>query len=130
MSIERLLLSFEAMGDSYSPSRVPFPWTEAHDPGAIGKRGRYRGVPTPYGSSSYQVPADVPIEDRIAHLHKMILPLLPKITEAGATSTWVSAGYFYDSQCNLSFSLEELGMLRGLNTRFDVSCYEITPGED
>ena len=35
----------------------------------------------------------------------------------------VSAGYFYDSQCNLSFSLEELGMLKDFDTHFDVSCY-------
>ena len=117
------------MGDSYFPSRVSFPWTEAHDPGFIGKRGRYRGVPTPYGASSYEVQSEVPIEDRIAHLHKMILPLLPKIIEAGATSTRVSAGYFYDSQCNLSFSLEELCMLKDLNTHFDLSCYETTPIE-
>ena len=123
MSIERVSLSFHAMGDAYFPRRVSFSWTQADDPGTIGERGRYRGIPTPYGSSSYEVPDEIPIQDRIAHLHKMIVPLLPKISEAGATRTWVSAGYFYDSQCNLSFSLEELGMLRDFNTHFDVSCY-------
>src|SRR5690348_6016022 len=103
MSIERLSLSFHAQGKSYFPGRVAFPWSEAHDPGVIGTIGRYKGVATLYGSSFYEVPGEIGIDDHIAHLHKMIIPVLPKVIAAGATDTWLSAGYFYEEQCNLSF---------------------------
>jgi hypothetical protein len=123
MSIERLSLSFHAIGESYFPSRVSFAWTEAHDPGTVGELGRHKGVPTPYGSSSYEVPDQILIQDRIPHLHRMVVPFLSQIRAAGATETWVSAGYFFDDQCNLSFSLEALGMLKDFDTHFNVSCY-------
>ena len=130
MSIERVSLSFHAQGEAFRPSRVSFAWTEAHDPGVIGEIGRYKGVPTPYGSSSYKVPEEIALEDGIAHLHRMIIPVLPEILAAGATDTWLSGGYFYEDQCNLSFSAEELTMLKDFRTHFDVSCYGSFSDED
>jgi hypothetical protein len=130
MSIERLSLSFHAQGESYFPTRVAFPWSEAHDPGIVGTVGRYKGVATPYGSSSYDVPAEIGIENYIAHLHKMIIPVIPEIRSAGATDTWLSAGYFYKDQCNFSFSAEELAMLTDFKTHFNVSCYGSFSDED
>jgi hypothetical protein len=119
-------ISFRIQGDEFRPSQVPFAFTEQHDPGVIGRYGRYRDRPIPYGSASYDVPPSIPRKDYIKHLVQTIEPVLPAIHEAGATDWYVCIGRFYHGQCNEEYSLEELQLIARLGCGFTYSAYEIT----
>jgi hypothetical protein len=123
-------VSFEMWGKGFRPSRVPFRFTEQHDPGAIGTVGRYRGEPLPYGSASYVVPASVPNTDRIKHAVQIIEPLLAGIRDAGATDWHISIGRYYSSQCNEAYSLEELQLIARLRCGFTYSAYSVTEEDE
>ena len=123
-------VSFEIWGEEFSPSRVPFGFTEQHDPGVIGTRGRYRGQPVPYGSASYVVPPSVPNGERIKHIVRAMEPILPLIRQAGASKWHISIGRFYHGQCNEEYSLEELHLIARLGCGFIYSAYNVTEAEE
>ena len=123
-------VSIEIQGDEFHPSRIPFAFTEQHDPGVIGKNGRYRGLPIPYGLASYDVPRSIPNKDRIKHLVHVIEPILPAIREAGATDWQISIGRYYYAQCNEEYSLEELQLIARLGCGFIYSAYNVTEEEE
>ena len=123
-------VSFEMWGEGFRPSRVPFRFTDQHDPGAIGTVGRYRGEPLPYGSASYVVPSSVPNADRIKHLVQIIEPLLAGIRDAGATDWHISIGRYYSSQCNEAYSFEELQLIARLRCGFTYSAYSVTEEDE
>jgi hypothetical protein len=114
----------------FTPSKVPFQFTEQHDSGVIGTRGRYRGQPVPYGSASFVVPRSVPNDKRIAHIVQTIEPLLDNIRAAGATKWHISIGRFYYAQCNEEYSLEELQLISRLGCGFIYSAYNVTEEEE
>lgn len=123
-------VSLEIWGQELRRSRVPFQFTEQHDPGVVGPRGRYRGQPVSYGSASYLVPPAVPNADRIRHIVGTIEPVLPTIREAGATEWHISIGRFYHGQCNEEYSLEELQLIARLGCGFTYSAYSVTEAEE
>ena len=123
-------VSFEIWGEEFHPSKVPFQFTEQHDPGVIGTCGRYRGQPVPYGSASYVVPPSVPNDKRIAHIVQTIEPLLDNIRAAGATEWHINIGRFYYAQCNEEYSLEELQLISRLGCGFIYSAYNVTEEEE
>ena len=101
------------------PSRVSAPFSEAHDPGVIGRTGRYRGIPTPYGSASFDVPDEAP--EKIAYLHRLVVPLLPALREAGAAEFWLRITYHADSGA-LGFSKDEICMLAEMECDVPIDC--------
>ncbi len=119
----RSSLSFEASGERYKPSKIPFAFASQHDVGDPATRGRYKGGFYPYGASSISVPDDLPWKEKIPKLVATVSSLLVRMKEEGADSFYVSAGYFYSSQCNLEFSPEELRLLASLDCPFCPSCY-------
>jgi hypothetical protein len=123
-------VSFEVCDEAFHPSKVPFQFTEQHDSGVIGTRGRYRGQPVPYGSASFVVPRSVPNDKRIAHIVQTIEPLLDNIRAAGATKWHISIGRFYYAQCNEEYSLEELQLISRLGCGFIYSAYNVTEEEE
>jgi hypothetical protein len=58
--ILRTQVTFSAAGDGFTPSKITAPFTNAHDPGEIGRAGRYRGIPDPNGYASFDAPEDEP----------------------------------------------------------------------
>ena len=123
-------ISLEVQGDQFHPSRIPFSFTEHHDPGVMGHVGRYRGIPIPYGSASYDVPRSIPVKDRIKHLVLTLEPILPLLKEAGATDWHISIGRYYYAQCNEEYSLEELQLITRLECGFTYSAYNVTAEEE
>jgi hypothetical protein len=118
--IARTQVTFSATGERFTPSKVPAQFSEAHDPGVIGKIGRYRGVPIPYGSADINVPEEVP--EKIAFVHGRALPFLHAMREAGAEHFSLHITYHYADQCALGFSKEELQMIVELDCDFAVDC--------
>lgn len=123
-------LSFEIWGENFHPSRVPFEFTKEHDPGVIGTRGRYRDLPIPYGSATYEVPRSVPEPERILHISETFHPLLASLKESGATRWHISIGRYYWGQCNEDYSLEELQAVTRLECGFIYSAYEVSQEEE
>ena len=119
----RYTLQFHASGARYRPSRIAFTFASQHDVGDAAKLGRYKGGLYPYGASSISVPKDLRWEEKIPALVATVTTLLARMKEEGADSFYVSAGYFYESQCNLEFTQKELLLLASLDCPFCLSCY-------
>jgi hypothetical protein len=117
------ILAFHARGERYTPSKIPFAFAKQHDVGDTASTGRFKGQPYPYGSSEIRVPDDLVWAEKIPKLVETVTPLLPQMKKEGADSFYISAGYFYDGQCNLEFSPEELRLLASLECPFCPSCY-------
>ena len=117
--IYRTQVTFTAYGERFAPSKVSALFTDAHDPGSVAKTGRYRGKPTPYGSASFDVPEEVP--EKIEYLHRLVVPLLPALREAGADDFWIRITYHSDSGA-LGFSKREIMMLAEMDCDVPIDC--------
>ena len=118
--ITRTQISCVASGESFRPSAVSAPFSETEEPGAIGRRGRYRGVPVPAGSASFDVPENE--QDGIGYLHRQVYPLMPALRAAGATDFFVQITYHYDQQCALGFGSDELRLLAEFGCPVSIDC--------
>ena len=119
-------LSFRARGDRYKPSQIRFAFASQHDTGDLAMRGRYKSGVYPYGASEIRVPDSVPRSEIVSFLVEAVKPLLPAMTMAGADDFYVSAAYYFDTQCNLEFCPDELARLASLGYTFALSCYPTT----
>jgi hypothetical protein len=122
--IVRTQVTFSATGEHFTPSKVPAQFSESHDPGVIGRVGRYRGVPVPYGLAAFDVLEEVP--DKIAYVHQHAFPFLRAMREAGAKHFSLHITYSYDAQCALGFSKKELKMITDLDCDFLVDCVNVS----
>lgn len=123
-------ISFQIYGEEFHPSRVPFQFTKQHDPGIIGRRGRYRGRPVLYGSASYEVPSSIPNIDRIRHVVETFEPLLGDIRAAGATEWHIDICRYFNAQCNEAYSLDDLLLIARLQCGFWYSAYSVSKKEE
>ena len=117
--IHRTQVTFTAYGERFAPSKVLARFSDAHDPGAIAKTGRYRGKPTPYGSASFDAPEEEP--QKIEYLHRLVVPLLPALRDAGANDFWLRITYHSDSGA-LGFSKREIVMLAEMECDVPIDC--------
>ena len=120
--ITRTQISFIAGGDTFRPSTIDAPFSEAEDPGAIAKLGRYRGVPVPAGSACFDVPESE--QDGIRYLHRLAFPLMPMLRAAGATDFFIHITYHHGEQCTLGFDAEELQMLADFGCTVSIDCWK------
>ena len=118
--ITRTQISLVVSGESFRPSAVSAPFSETEEPGAIGTRGRYRGVPVPSGSASFDVP--VTEQDGIRYLHRLVFPLLPALRAAGATDFFIHITYHCEQQCALGFDSDELRLLADFGCQVSIDC--------
>jgi hypothetical protein len=126
--ITRELVSLELLGDAFSPAeaqrRTGLPLARSVEPGAIGERGRYKGLPTPHGAAALEPPEGLAPERRLTWVLDAASPHMAALRELGVTEAYVSVGYFWRDQCNLAYSPEELERLSRLGVALWVSCYE------
>ena len=92
------------------------------EPGAIGTRGRYRGIPLPAGSASFDVPETE--KAGIRHLHGLVFPLVPALRAAGATDFFIHITYHFDDQCALGFDSDELKLLAEFGCPVSIDCWK------
>lgn len=119
--ITRTQISLVASGAGFRPSTVSAPFSETEEPGAIGTRGRYRGIPVPVGSASFHVPETE--QDGIRYLHRLVFPLLPALRAAGATDFSIRITYDYEQQCALGFDSDELRLLADFECQVSIDCW-------
>ena len=118
-------MTFSAQGDRFTPSSVSAPFTKSHDPGVIGKRGRYIGVPIPYGMAEFDVPEEE--KEKIRYLHRLVVPHLSAIKAAGADVLRIHISYGYADQCSLAFSRDEIQMLAEMDCDIPIDCWKGEP---
>lgn len=120
-------------GEHFHPSEVErltrICFSSKNEPGEIGKKGRYAGVPKPYGSAELLMEqtsiesgsgASGLMDTRwLKHLGTIIQPC----REAGATHLEVHVDISYAGQCNLSLSADELAALAALGVPLTLTCY-------
>ena len=123
-------VAFNAWGEGYSPKKVPLRHTYASEPGEIAKIGRYKGKPTPYGTSRYVVPDSVHEKNRRRYLFRKIHPLLRAFKKAGATDWHVSIDRAYHAQCNDAFTQEEMRLFLKLRADLWYTAYEVSAREE
>jgi hypothetical protein len=118
--ITREQVTFTAQGENFFPSKVAAPYSTAHDPGVIGQWGRYKGKPVPYGVADFSVPEE--LEDKIPHLHRLVMPFLAAMRTAGAEEFRLHITYHYEDQCSIGFSKDEARMISDLGCDVPIDC--------
>jgi hypothetical protein len=116
------------VGDGFSPSSFSdgrsIDLHDAIEPGAFGLRGRFKGQPTPFGSASIQMPENEGNDwDSFYQLVDLLEGYLVDLRKAGAERITLFVSVYYDGQCNLGFSAEELGRIAHLGVDLAISCY-------
>jgi hypothetical protein len=117
--IMREQITFCAHGENFMPSKVAVPFSASHDPGAIGKVGRYKDLPTPYGSADFEAPEEE--TQKIAYLHRLVLPHLMAMRKAGAEDFLLHITYHGDSGA-IGFSKEEMKLIAELECDVPIDC--------
>ena len=120
--VTRTQISLVASGKTFKPSSMDAPFSEAEEPGAIGKLGRFRGVPMPAGSATFSVPDSE--KEGIRYLHTLVFPLMPVLRAAGATDFFIHTTYHYDQQCALGYDPEEMRMLADFGCDVMIDCWK------
>ena len=124
----KIRASFSASGEKFSPaifSKInSFKLVDANEPGNIGRRGRYRGKPEPYGSARIEV-SDKAEDDwsSFDNLLTVMENCIDDLREAGAEDISLYVSLFHDGQCNFAFSNDQLKRMVALNVDLPVSCY-------
>ena len=124
------IIDFYATGEQFRPSEINYPFTRSTDAGTIQQEGRYRDKPIPYGSITIEVPKHIPNQDRITYIVKTAQELLPDLIRVGATNWRLNIGRFYSSQCNESYTNEELKLIASLNCPLFYSAYKVSKKEE
>jgi hypothetical protein len=122
-------ITFNAKGESFTPSKIVFPFSKANDAGEIGKSGYYKDRPIPYGSIVIEVPKEVPNEERLSYIVNLAQPLIPEIAKVGATDWSLDISRYYLTQCNEEYSANELKLLASMNCPLTYSAYKVTEDE-
>ena len=104
-------------GDDFSPKHLVIPTSfsaNGHEKGDIGNRGRYRGIPNPYGA----IYISGEFDDIIKYAQTI------KVEELRIESFVLSLDIAYKDQCNFEFSPSELLELSKTGATLAISCYE------
>jgi len=123
-------ISFQIIGDSYSPKKVDFNFNEGNEPYEIAKIGRFAGKKYGYGSSSYIVPNEIERLKIFQHLADTFVPMLKELELAGAESWNIDIARLYYNQCNEEFSKDEILQISILNCPLTYSAYSVSEEEE
>ena len=127
-------VSLSIYGERFSPSSIKessgLKFKDKNEVGDIGKLGRYKGKPIPYGSASIYVEKIFPIEESEDgelipdNFIKLVEDNISNFKAAGATDIELRLSIFWKDQCNYDFSPKLIKRIGNLDIPFLVSCYE------
>ncbi len=116
-------------GESFSPLSAEkvtsLPFSDKCEVGQLGKVGRFKGIPIPYGSCVLRftemssLPYGPRLEQMISSLEKNIISL----KKCGAQDFVLRLVVSYETQCNLEFSPEEMNRIAAMGIHLTVTCY-------
>lgn len=124
----KIRASCSIVGEKFSPmafSKISgVKLIDPNEPGDIGKIGRYKGMPMPYGSASIEV-SDKAEEDwsHFDDLLSVVEGCIEVLRETGAEDISLFISLFHDGQCNFAFTKEQLKRIAVLEVEVPISCY-------
>ncbi len=124
----KIRASCSVIGDKFSPAKFAkmssVKLVDAHEPGAIGNVGLYRGKPTPFGHATIEV-SDKAEEDwsRLDDLLTVMESCIDSLRESGSETVTLSFSLFHNGQCNFGFSKDQLRRISALKVDLPISCY-------
>lgn len=128
--IQKISASILFQGEKFSPKKATeitgLNFSEMNEVGEIGKKGRYKNKPIPFGYGLLEAPATIPDDDRILWLANELSGKLEVLYGLGAGESRMYIGYFYINQCNCGLTKEELAAIAKLGIDFWFSCYDIS----
>ena len=126
--IEKISVTIRFSGENFSPlqaeKKTGLALSKKNEAGEMGVRGKYKGLPIPYGSGNLEPPPTVENNAKILWLASALESTLNKFIQCGAEKPYLYVGYFYKDQCNLTLTKDELAAIAKLNIDFCFSCYE------
>ena len=124
----RLVCTCELSGERFSPELLAqvtgLRFAKQNEVGEVSTLGRYRGVRTPYGAATIEVPASVAEGEELLWLTRRLLPHMDLLRDSGATDIHLYVALYHDGQCNWSLSAEEFHMIAALGIGMNVSAHE------
>jgi hypothetical protein len=112
------------MGDRFRPSGLKsiegIQLRLINEPGEIGKTGKYKNRPLPYGSCCVCTPEAIPMPHKIEWMADFIKANKKSFSLAGATDIefWI---YWYGVQGSMEFTPVELGKIAELNIKLCIN---------
>lgn len=92
--------------------------------GEMLKEGKDLGKISEFGQATLLAPQDILEEEKLLWLLTALESKLDTFYELGAEETRIYVGYFYEDQCNITLTKEEIKILAKLDIDLWVSCYE------
>ncbi len=121
-------------GEQFSPRRaeevIGFNLSDKKEPGEIGLRGQYKGMPLPYGSAFVRVPAEIEQTRRLPWLIEFAENHRSALQALGASLCKLHLDVRYLEQCNLEFDSGELARIVALGVLFTIACWENSATKD
>jgi hypothetical protein len=113
-------------GENFYPSKISsiidVHFENEISPGDIGRIGRYKGKPIPYGSASINAPNG--IINPIRWILHNIKDKIQIIRNYGGDDIQLNVAYYYNAQCNCELGLDEIALLSEMKIPFVFSVYE------
>ncbi|HEX2094161.1 MAG TPA: hypothetical protein VHG28_17290 [Longimicrobiaceae bacterium] len=118
----------QLLGKSFSPAlaerQTGLSFTERNEVGELGTRGKYEGIPLPFGSATLQAPPEVDPSERLDWILDSVLPHAEALRNLGGMEGWLHSTFYFDAQCNLAYPPGQLQKLSQLGIPYTVSCIQ------
>lgn len=118
-------ISLHVYGPTFKPSTVAYPFSHALDVGALGVRGKFKGVPTPFGHATIHAPKTSASDRLIVAVCEIGLRLMPELRAAGDNEFKLWVLREYEAQCNEELNPEEIALIARLGCSLCYSAYHL-----
>ena len=123
-------VSLHVYGETFRPSKVSFLFSQAIDVGALGIRGKFKGIPTPFGHAVIHAPKTSASGRSISAVCEIGLSLMPELKAAGADEFVLWVLREYEAQCNEELRPEEIALIAKLGCTLCYSAYQVEESEN
>jgi hypothetical protein len=128
--ITKIDVCVQFWGQKFSPAsaeqRTGLTFDEKNEVGDLGRTGRHKGEPIPFGAARLEPPPEIPDEDKILWLAASLKGKMEAMEECGLEEAHFYAGYFYEEQCNCTLTASETKAIAEVGIPFWFSCYDMT----
>lgn len=118
-------------GQHYSPCQVEkqtnLSFVTKNEPGEAGSFGKFKGKPTPFGSSTLVPPRQMTKDNAdygTEWLVDVVIKEKKQFEAAGVSDMTLRLSVYHDGQCNLEFAESLLKKLAASSVVLTLSCYE------
>jgi hypothetical protein len=131
--LTKTFATIDASGENFSPTKweasAKIVCSSKRERGELGSNGRFKGLPFPEGSGSYDLVKDCENENDIYsgsndEFWATVIRVVTAAKTLNAEYVELSMTIFYKDQCNLWFDAEAIARLYSLGVPLGISCVE------